>query len=306
MANMNETEWETELEGELESGLESEFEQHEATGEFEAEYGHHEGSHESEWELESHEFESGMHELEGEFETGEQFFGKIARGIGRFAKRAAPLLRNVAKIAAPLVGTAIGGPFGAILGRAASSVLESEAGHEYESEFEMHEGAHEFEMEFESHEYEQPEVAHEIAHHQISQHEALAEMMAEAAAQEQNEGEAEAMAGAAAMNVISPADRRALRRILPHLVRGTAILTRILRRQKATRPAVRAVPTIIRRTVKDLKRQAAAGKPITRKAAGRAAASQIRKVLGNPNACAAAIQKNVRTTRKMNARAVAG
>jgi hypothetical protein len=108
------------------------------------------------------------------------------------------------------------------------------------------------------------------------------------------------------MNVLSPADRRALRRILPHLVRGTAILTRILRRQKATRPAVRAVPTIIRRTVKDLKRQATAGKPVTRKAAGRAAASQIRKVLTSPSACAAAIQKNVRASRKLKARPVAG
>src|SRR5262249_852836 len=126
MANINETEWEAELEGELETGLESEFEQHEATGEFEAEYEQHEGSHESEWDLESHEFESGMQELEGEFETGEQFFGKIARGIGRFVKRAAPFLRRIAKVAAPIVGTAIGGPFGAILGRAASSALESE------------------------------------------------------------------------------------------------------------------------------------------------------------------------------------
>lgn len=306
MANISETEWEAELEGELETGLEAEFEQHEATGEFEAEYEQHEGSHEFEWESESHEFESAMQELEGEFETGEQFFGKIARGIGRFVKKAAPILRKVAKVAAPMVGTAIGGPFGAILGRAASSALESEFENEYESEFEMHEGAQEFEMEFESHEYEQQEVAHEIAQHETSQHEALAEMMAEAAAQEQNEGEAEAMAGAAAMNALSPADRRALRRILPHLVRGTAILTRILRRQKLTRPAVRAVPTIIRRTVKDLKRQAAAGKPVTRKAAGRAAASQIRKVLGNPSACAAAIQKNVRASRKVKARPVAG
>jgi len=41
------------------------------------------------------------------------------------------------------------------------------------------------------------------------------------------------------------------------LTRGAAILTRILRRRRATRVGVRAVPTIMRRTVKSLKRQAA-------------------------------------------------
>jgi hypothetical protein len=105
------------------------------------------------------------------------------------------------------------------------------------------------------------------------------------------------MAGAATLTVISPADRRALRRILPHLVRGTAILTRILRRRRATRPAVRAVPSIMRRTVKDLKRQAARGIPITRKRAARAAAKQVRRVLSSPRACAAAITRNVKVSR---------
>src|SRR5205823_3425272 len=127
---------------------------------------------------------------------------------------------------------------------------------EGEFEQEIHEASH--------------ETAHEIANHELTHHEALAEMMAEAASQEAHEGEAEAMAGAAAMTVISPRDRRALRKILPHLVRGTAILTRVLRRRRSTRIAVRAVPTIMRRTVKSLKRRAAQGKPITRKAAGKA------------------------------------
>jgi hypothetical protein len=311
MANINETEWETKLEEELHSELESEFEHHEGADEYESELEQHESAHEHESELEQHEMETALHELEAEFEGGEQFFGKIARGIGSFVRRAAPILRQVARVAAPIVGTAIGGPAGAILGRVAASALgEYELESEFESEFEHLEGANEFEMEFENHEYEHPEaaheVAHEIAHHEMTHHEALAEMMAEAAAHEHHEGEAEAMAGASVMTVISPSDRRALRRILPHLVRGTAILTRILRRRRITRPAVRAVPTIVRRTVKDLKRQAAAGKPITRKAAGKAAAAQVRKVLGSPRACAAAIQQNVRATRKLQTRRVAG
>ena len=163
---------------------------------------------------------------------------------------------------------------------------------------ELHEHEHEGsgEEEFEGEE----EVAHEIASHEVTHHEALAEMMAEAAAHEQNEAQAEAMAGAAVVTVISPADRRALRRILPHLVRGVAILTRILRRRRITRPAVRAVPTIVRRTIRSVKRQAAAGRPVTRRTVARAAATQVRKVLGNPRACAVAITRNLRASRTMN------
>src|SRR6516164_4690631 len=104
MANVQGAEWEAELEDEFESQLEA----------------HELGAHESH---ETHE----THELESEFETGEQFFGRIARGIGSFVRRAAPILRQVARVAAPMVGTAVGGPFGAILGRVASQALgESE------------------------------------------------------------------------------------------------------------------------------------------------------------------------------------
>jgi hypothetical protein len=115
-----------------------------------------------------------------------------------------------------------------------------------------------------------------------------------------HEGEAEAMAGAAAVTVISPRDRRRLRRILPHLVRGTAILTRILRRHRnrRVRIGVKAVPTIMRRTVKSLKRQAAKGKKITRRGAASTAAKQVRRVLGSPRAAAAAIRRNTKVSRR--------
>jgi hypothetical protein len=158
-----------------------------------------------------------------------------------------------------------------------------------------HHEHHEFELE---HHETAHEVAHEIAHHEVSHHEAVAEIMAEAAAHEHNEAQAEAMIGGAVVTVLSPRDRRALRRLLPHLARGAAVLTRILRRRRLSRPAVRAVPTIIRRTVTTLKRQAAAGQPITRRAAGRAASIEVRRVLSNPAACAAAIRQNIRVTRR--------
>jgi hypothetical protein len=266
----SELEEEGELEEELEAEGEGELEgEEEGEGEFGA-IGNIVGSLLGESE----------EELEGEEET-EEFFGKI----GGFLKKAAPILKSVAKVAAPLVGTAIAGPAGGMLGKLASSALGEE---ELEGEFEE-----EGELEEES----EQEVAHEIASHELTHNEAISEMMAEAASQAAHEGEAEAMVGAATVTVLSPRDRRALRRLLKHLVRGSAVLTRILRRRRATRLAVRAVPAIMRRTVRQLKRQAAKGIPITRRRVARAAARQVRKVLASPRACATAVKRNVRVSR---------
>src|SRR5262249_32828464 len=130
-------------------------------------------AYESEMELELEEELGGLGEFEqqeGEWEQPEltqefeadQFFGRAFRGIGRFVRRAAPLLRNVARVAAPLVGTAIGGPFGAILGRVASSALGEE-------EFEHPGMAHEFEHPGMAHEFEHPEMAQEFEHPEMAQ-----------------------------------------------------------------------------------------------------------------------------------------
>ena len=221
--------------------------------------------------------DEGEEEGEGEYEDETEEFS-----FGSFFKKALPILKSVAKVAAPIAGTAIGGPLGGKLGSMVAGALESE-----------YEGEEEGEGEEES----ESEVAHEILSHPLTQNEALAEMMAEAASIEAREGEAEAMAGAAMVTVISPRDRRALRRILPHLTKGAAILTRILRRRRSTRVGVRAVPTIMRRTVKSLKRQAAKGAKITRRRAGRTAAKQIRSVLGNPRVAAAAIRRNFKVSK---------
>ena len=302
-----------------ESELESEFEQeahemeleslHEGAQEHESEFlgsignmlggllgeGESELESESEFELESEsELES---EFEFEHEQGEAFLG----GLGKLFKKALPILKSVARVAAPIVGTAIGGPFGTALGGVASSLLKEQ---EFESESE---GEFEFESESES----ESEVAHEIAAHELTMHEALGEMMAEAAAQEASGGQAEGMVGAAVVTVLSPRDRKALRKLLPHLVAGACVLARILRRRRETRPFVRTVPTIMRRTVRSLKRDAAAGKPITRRTAARAASRQVRRVLANPRAAHAAMSRNMRASRAVGSsqrrhRAVAG
>jgi len=147
-------------------------------------------------------------------------------------------------------------------------------------------------------------------------------MLAEAAAYTANESEAEAMAGAAFATIISPSDRRALRRILRHMVRGTAVLTRILRRHRRTRPAVRAVPLaacrfrsltarrmiagtlpgIARRTVEHIARQVATGRRITPHTAVRTLAHQAKRVLGTPRHRVHALRRHNLLERRLHGR----
>jgi hypothetical protein len=293
MADMHEGELEMELEeefheGELENEGESSLEGEGWLGAIGNVVGSLLGEGEEELEGESS-FE-GEGELEEELENegessleGEGWLGAIGNVVGSLLgegeeEDGLSSFGQLVKRAARLVQTAVGGH--------PDATVDLPSDRQYEEEWEG-------ETEGESEE----EVVQEVAAHPLTHNEAVAEMMAEAASQESHEGEAEAMAGAATVTVISPSDRRALRQILPYLVRGTAILTRILRRRRATRPMVRAVPTIVRRTVKNLKRQAARGIPITRKRAARTAAKQVRRVLSNPKACAVAIKRNVKVSR---------
>jgi hypothetical protein len=284
--------------------------QSELFGELEDEFA---GLHEDELEDELgslHEDEFGLHES---FNEGEEFFGKafkgLARGLGGFLSKAAPILKSVARVAAPMVATAVGGPLGGILGNLASSALgegefEDELGGA-SHEDELEHGLGEDELGGSQHEWEEehpealPELGaqheqHEFAgSHAESVHEMMAEMMAEVAAGAHTESEAEAMIGAASVTVLSARDRAALRRLLPHLVRGVAVLTRLLRRRRITRPAVRAVPTIMRRTAATLRHRAASGMPVNRRIAGKVMGAHTRRVLTNPRLCGSIIGRNV-------------
>jgi hypothetical protein len=224
------------------------------------------------------------YELEGAFGEGEQFFGK-------FLKKALPVLKKVAKIAAPIVGTAIGGPIGGKIGSMAGKLLgESEFESEYEFEFES-EYESEGEAEFES-----------VMRGPLSEQQALGELMATAASNAMTEMEAEAQIGAATIIALSPHDRQALRHVLVNINRGSAVLTRILRRNRTTAPFVRTVPTIVKRTAISLKKQAAAGHPITKARAAKTMATQTRKVLSSPPVCARAVARNVSATKAVSNR----
>lgn len=329
----SELEHEGELEGAFESELESEFElesesELEAESEFEgslegeseleaeAELGEQEqgeqflsslfggGSGEGELESEAELGELGeLGELEFEHEQGEQFlnFRKIGRGLGALARRAAPMLKRMARIAAPIAGKAVGGllagPAGATLGaRLARLAAQRLREAELEGANELEAGELELgELELGEQELGEHEVAQELA-----EHEAHAEAMAHFAAFTESEHEAEAMAGAAASITLSPRDRRALRALVPNLVRGAGILTRVLRMRPETRSYSRVVPTIIRRTVRTLRREAANGRPITRRRAGQVMARQTRRVLGSPRYCNGVLRRNIRAAARVS------
>jgi hypothetical protein len=74
-------------------------------------------------------------------------------------------------------------------------------------------------------------------------------------------------------------------------------VVRTLRANPATRPLVRAVPTILRRTTADIARQSARG-PVPADRAVRTLARQTRQVLCNPAQRQRALQRNVALDRR--------
>jgi hypothetical protein len=123
---------------------------------------------------------------------------------------------------------------------------------------------------------------------------ALMEHLGHAAAQTESEAEAEAFIAALiplATRLI-PRAASAVMRATPQLIRGVTRVTRTLRRNPATRPLVRTMPTVVRRTAASLARQSARGRPVTPQAALRTLAQQTRRVLSNPRQCARVVQRS--------------
>ncbi|GIH15907.1 hypothetical protein [Rugosimonospora africana] len=285
-----EDEFEDELEGEFEDEFESEYED-EFEGEFEDEL-------EAEYEDESEEFLGGLgkvvggllgeseyeseYEDEAEFEDeyeaeyedeGEEFFKGLRKRFGGLLRKAAPMLKTLAKTAGPLVATAVGGPIAGMAARALTSQLEGEAEGESESELEADHRA--------------------ATGRPLTAAQCEAEALAAMATQAASEAEAEALAGAASLTVLSARDRRALARVLPGLVRGSAVITRLLYGTQEAREFVRAVPTIVRDTAETLTRRASSGAPVTSAHAGRVMARHTARVLGSHRRCRHALARNV-------------
>jgi hypothetical protein len=225
---------------------------------------------------------SPLPELEGEWESlheeegeGEEFLGSLA-GLARRAAQ-----------------SALGGVTGG--GQDQEWEWETEFETELEGEFEDEslyeeegEGEFEFEGEFEDELEGMANPLRRLAP------DAMMEHLGHAAAETESEAEAEAFVGALAPIAIGLARRAApaLIRTAPQLVRGLANVTRTLRRNPATRPLVRTLPTIAARTARSLARQVAAGRPVTARSTVRTLAGQTAAVLSDPRRRAAVVRRS--------------
>jgi len=207
--------------------------------------------YESEYELES--------ELEGEFET---------EGEGEFEGEFESEVEGEGWLGA------IGNVVGSLLGESESE-FESEG--EYESEFEG-----------------------EISPIRKIYPDAMMEHLGELAAESETEQEAAehflpliGMAASKLLPVVAkavvplakkalPRMAKAVSRVTPQLTKGVGKIARGLHRNPRTRPLLRAVPTIARRTVGTIAKHAAKGRRVTPRVAVRTLAHQTRKVLGMP------------------------
>src|ERR1700686_1345432 len=80
-----------------------------------------------------------------------------------------------------------------------------------------------------------------------------------------------------------PKIAKALTRATPQLTKGVGKVAKVLHRNPQTRHLLRVVPSIARRTVGNIARQAARGRHITPRTAVRTLAKQTRHVLGSPH-----------------------
>lgn len=126
----------------------------------------------------------------------------------------------------------------------------------------------------------------------------LMEYLGRAATETESEAEAAAFIGALipiADRIIS-STKPVLTRNSPALMRGLVAATQALRRHPDTRPLVRTIPTIVRRTAASMNQQLRQGMPVTQKTALQSLARQTQALLSSP-------QKSIQTLKRSQAAA---
>ncbi|MFC4604411.1 hypothetical protein [Rhodococcus kronopolitis] len=262
-----EGEYEDEFEVELRNEFEDESEDFSVLGLGEEEL---EAEHEGEFEdftpagLGEGAFEDEL-ELEGEVEGEAEEFFKIGKVLRRFA----PALRQIAKVAGPMIATAVGGPAAGAIARAVTSQLEGELEDELEAEFE------------------------DLATAPLSTQQALGEYLAARAATAESESEAEGFIGSAVTLTLQRRDYRELQRVLPSMIKGTAVLTRALRRSRG-RAGVRLIPGIVDASARTLARRQAVGGAVTPTDVGSVLAAAARRALSDPRVQRPIVRRHAR------------
>jgi hypothetical protein len=248
-------------------------------------------AYETEYELET-ELEG---EFEGEFEGEAEFEGEFegeseVEGEGWLG--------------------AIGNVVGSLLG-------ESEGEFEFEAEFEGEfEGESESEGEFEG----EGEFESEINPIRKIYPDAMMEHLGELAAESETEQEAAehflpliGMAASKLLPVVAkavlplakkalPRIAKAISRVTPRLTKGVGKIARGLHRNPQTRHLLRAIPSVARRTVGNIAKQAARGQRVTPGVAVKTLARQAKKVLGTPRHRKHALRRHHALERRLHGR----
>jgi hypothetical protein len=232
--------------------------------------------------------ESGLDPLDDE---ADPFIGKAVRWARRRVRKLAPVLRRLAPIAARVALGPAGGPAAAMLG---GLTREDEFESEWEDES-LWEAFDPFDDEDEA------EDESEAVTGLDTEAEALAEAFAALAGETESEDEASGLMGGVTIQILAPSPIR-IRRLAPAFVQRATRLTRLLRRSPATRALTPVVPAIVRRASGALARGAAAGRPVSAAAVGRAMAAQTARTLGSPKRVAGALARNVIRRRRLAGR----
>lgn len=236
-------------------------------------------------------------EMEAEQEA-EQFFGDAWRWLTRDGSQQRNLALRAARLALPggmgLAGSALGGLAGPAsaaalggLGYGGGRYLASQLPAR-EQEFELEfEGEGEFEGEFEG--------QHELSPSRRVYADALMEHLGAAAAEAESEQEAEAFIGALIPLAakLLPMAGKLFSRAVPQLIRGAGQIVRGLRQAPQSRALVRAMPTVVRRTLGQLAQQTRQGRPVTAQQAALTLARNTQRVLSSPQARRAVLQRSL-------------
>jgi len=218
---------------------------------------------------------------------GDPFLGNVWKKVKSVAKKVAPVLKKLAPIAGKVVGGALGGPAGAMIGSKLGGFVSQLEAEEFDGEGDT-----------------EDELQATTVPGLTQQMEAMAEEFAGESAETENEAEAQSLAGGVTIHILSHAPL-AVRRVSPVLVRRSARLAQLLRRSPHTRPLLKTLPSIQKRTAAALAVKASKGKPITPRTAVRTMAKQTMRVMGNPQRTAAALVKNDLHRRRLRRSAVA-
>lgn len=254
-----------------------------------------EGLGEFEGEFES-EYEGGMPEAFGWSDVKDWASNQwnAVQTPGSWQRKALIAADKAALIGGPtLIGGALGGTPGATLGGIAGAGLAGALVPDQEFEFETEgESEFEFEGEFESEGLLNP--VNRVYPDAMMEHLGLAAMEAESEFEAAEHflpliplvaSKLLPIAARALPRIagrVLPRVARVITRATPRLTRSVANITRTLHRNPRTRPLVRVIPSVARRAVTTIAKQAAAGRPVSPPRAVQILARENHRVLSNP------------------------